>query len=152
MIHIEPKVLEQLSLDALRTFPEECCGFLLGFETVKNRFVKEIIVVENVAQGDKLRRFEISPPDYLKAEKYADEKGLTFLGIYHSHPNHPSIPSEHDRKAAQDFFSYLIISVYEGQIKDMQSWILNDKHQFEQEKIFYNKELTNFKIKDLWLQ
>lgn len=152
MIHIEPKIFEQLSQDALRTFPDECCGFLLGFETERNRFIKEIIVVDNAAGENKPRRFEISPTDYLKAERYADEKGLTLLGIYHSHPNHPSIPSEHDRKAAQHFFSYLIISVSEREINGMQSWILNKKNEFEEEELFQNKELTNFKIKNLWLQ
>jgi len=152
MINLESKVYEQLANEALLNYPNECCGFLLGFETSKNRFIKEIMMVENVAIENKKRRFEIKPLDYIKAEEYAMEKGLTLLGIYHSHPNHPSLPSEHDRKAAQPYFSYVIVSVTENEIKSIQSWILNDKSQFIEENVFQNKALTNFKIKDLWLK
>lgn len=152
MIHIEPKIINQLSDHALRKFPDECCGFLLGFETAKNRFVTEIIVLHNAKEGDKRRRFKIAPTDYLKAERYADENGLTLLGVYHSHPKHPSLPSEHDRRAAQPYFSYLILSVVKNEVKSIQSWVLNDEQQFEEEQVFENKQLNNFKIKDLWLQ
>jgi proteasome lid subunit RPN8/RPN11 len=57
------------------------------------------------------------------------------LGIYHSHPKHPAIPSETDRLAAQPFFSYVIISVIDKDTIDLRSWLLNDERQFEEEKI-----------------
>lgn len=152
MIHIEPEIVKQLSEHALQTFPYECSGFVLGFETTKNRFITKSLPVENVSESDKRRHFKISASDYLKAERYAQENGLTLLGIYHSHPKHPSVPSESDRRAAQPYFSYLILSVSEKQVKNIQSWILNDQQQFDEERIFQNKELNNFKIKDLWLQ
>ena len=121
--------------DALRTFPDECCGFLLGNEQSDGRLIEEIIVVNNAKEGDKRRRFEITPHDYLKAERLADEKNLALLGVYHSHPNHPSIPSEHDRVVAQPFFSYIIIAVRETELVSLQSWRLNDQFQFEEEKV-----------------
>jgi proteasome lid subunit RPN8/RPN11 len=55
------------------------------------------------------------------------------LGIYHSHPNHPAIPSEQDRIAAQPYFSYVIISVMNDHIDHIRSWRLNDSSQFEEE-------------------
>jgi proteasome lid subunit RPN8/RPN11 len=87
------------------------------------------------------RRFEIAPKDYLKGERYAAEQDVQFLGIYHSHPNHPAIPSEHDRVAAQPYFSYVIISVQEGVIDHTRSWVLNENFQFDEET--YNNLLTN---------
>jgi proteasome lid subunit RPN8/RPN11 len=54
------------------------------------------------------------------------------LGIYHSHPNHPAIPSEHDRVAAQPYFSYVIISAMQGNIDHIRSWRLNEASQFEE--------------------
>ncbi|HKH59617.1 MAG TPA: M67 family metallopeptidase, partial [Flavitalea sp.] len=93
------------------------------------------LVVNNAKEGDKRRRFEISAKDYLKGEQYALEKELQFLGVYHSHPNHPAIPSEHDRVAAQPYFSYIIISVLSNQTTHMRSWRLNDSFQFEEEEI-----------------
>ena len=108
MIHIDPKAMEIMIADAERTFPDECCGFFFGKEAGDNRFINAITVVDNSKEGDKRRRFEISPQDYLKAEIFADENGLTLLGVYHSHPNSPAIPSEHDRISAQPYFSYII--------------------------------------------
>jgi proteasome lid subunit RPN8/RPN11 len=60
---------------------------------------------------------------------------LALLGIYHSHPNHPAIPSEHDRVAAQPWFSYVIISVLERKIGPVRSWRLNEETQFEEETV-----------------
>lgn len=135
MLLLNKPIVAQLSEDALRTFPDECCGFLLGLEKHDYRAIEEIIVVNNAKEGDKRRRFEITAKDYLKAEQYAENKGLTLLGVYHSHPNHPSVPSEQDRVVAQPYFSYLIIAVREKKVVSIQSWKLNNEFQFEEETI-----------------
>jgi proteasome lid subunit RPN8/RPN11 len=135
MIVIEQKTLNEMHRDALQSFPDECCGFFFGKESNEERIITDVLIVNNSKEGDKRKRFEISPQDYLNAERFADEKGLQLLGVYHSHPNHPSIPSEHDRVAAQPYFSYIIISVKENEIADIRSWQLNDNFQFEEETI-----------------
>jgi proteasome lid subunit RPN8/RPN11 len=155
MIIIDSRVRQLLVDDALNTFPDECCGFLFGREeTDGTRLILDILVVDNSKEGDKTRRFVISPLDYLTAEQHALDHSWTLLGIYHSHPKHPAIPSEHDRIAAQPFFSYVIISVLEGGNQEhssypteqqspdaagytinLRSWLLNDDQQFEEEKI-----------------
>jgi proteasome lid subunit RPN8/RPN11 len=147
MIILEPPIRQLLIDDALNTFPDECCGFLFGREERDGtRLVIDILVVDNSKQGDKTRRFEISPLDYMTAEQHAIDHDWTLLGIYHSHPRHPAIPSEHDRIAAQPWFSYVIISVMEPEATDsshhpdkptihFRSWILNEDQQFEEEKI-----------------
>jgi proteasome lid subunit RPN8/RPN11 len=136
MISIDHKPNQSMIQDALSNFPDECCGFFYGNEDdLGNRRVTEILIVNNAKEGDKRRRFEISPKDYLKGEQYALENGLEFLGVYHSHPNHPAIPSEHDRVAAQPYFSYIIISVLNDRTTHMRSWRLNDNLQFEEEDI-----------------
>lgn len=134
MIRIEPIAKSKMVHDAIQTFPDECCGFFFGTEDSDgNRIVTEVMVVDNAKDGDKRRRFEISPKDYLQAEQLAEDLSLQLLGVYHSHPNHPAVPSEHDRVAAQPYFSYIIFSVYEKDIRDMRSWRLNDSFQFEEE-------------------
>jgi len=145
MIILEPRIRQLLTEDAINTFPDECCGFLFGREeTDGTRLVIDILVVDNSKAGDKTRRFEISPIDYMTAEQHALDHDWTLLGIYHSHPKHPAIPSEHDRIAAQPYFSYVIISVMDvGQpslrsVEDaitFRSWLLNEERQFEEEKI-----------------
>ena len=135
MVIIEPHIQTLMQEDALQAFPDECCGFLFGTEDSDDRIFKDILVVNNAKEGDKRRRFEISAKDYLKAERYASDRDLTLLGVYHSHPNHPAIPSEHDRVAAQPYFSYIIVSVYDREIKNCRSWRLSDDEQFEEEII-----------------
>ncbi|THU40957.1 M67 family metallopeptidase [Niastella caeni] len=141
MIVLEPQVQKIIIEDAVEAFPDECCGFVFGHEDNNGRrFITEARVVKNVKEGDRRRRFEIAPKDYLDAEKYAEEKQIELLGVYHSHPNHPAVPSEHDRAAAQPFFSYLIISVNDKVPGPIRSWRLNDDWQFEEE----NNHLITF--------
>lgn len=136
MITIESTAKQAMLADAVQAFPDECCGFLFGQEDDNgHRTITSIQVVNNAKEGDKRRRFVIAPLDYIKAEQFADESGSTLLGVYHSHPNHPAIPSEHDRVAAQPFFSYVIVSVLEGNIGPVRSWRLNDEAQFEEESV-----------------
>ena len=135
MIHIEDEALEGMFEEALHGFPFECCGFLLGIEENDNRSIKLIKRVTNISKEDQRRRFSISSTDYLQAENYADENNLSLLGIYHSHPNYPAVPSETDRLSAQPYFSYVIISILNKKISHVRSWKLNDQNQFDEELI-----------------
>lgn len=120
--------------DAESTYPHECCGFFYGTDDNK-RTVTEAIPVVNTKEENRERRFEISAIDYMKAEQYADENGLTLLGVYHSHPEHAAIPSEHDLRQALPYFSYIIVSVKKAKTAAVLSWKLNDQGRFEQETV-----------------
>ena len=135
MIQFHQGVLNGMYEDALQSFPFECCGFLFGIEEGDNRLIKSIQRVINISREDKRRRFSISALDYIQAEKHAEENDLILLGIYHSHPDHPAIPSETDRLSAQPYFSYVIISVVNNKISHKRSWRLNEINQFEEEHI-----------------
>lgn len=113
---------------AIELFPDECCGFLYGHETDEVRIIELAVPVVNAKDGDKKRRFEISPLDYMKAERYALENNISLLGVYHSHPQHPAIASEHDLKQAMPYFSYVILSVMDAKIADIRSWKLNEEN------------------------
>jgi len=134
MIVIKSGPLAEMKAHALTTFPDECCGFLYGTEQGDgSRMITKILEVNNSKTGDKKRRFEISGKDYMLGEKFALENDLLLLGIYHSHPKHPAIPSEHDRIAALPYFSYVILSVNPDNIDHIRSWQLNEVSQFEEE-------------------
>lgn len=135
MLIIHTKAKQEMLSDAITAFPDECCGFFFGEEANGDRVIRIARPVINAKEGDKRRRFAISPKDYLAAERFADEHKLQLLGVYHSHPNHPAIPSEHDRMAAQPWFSYIIISVMDGKAGHIRSWQLNEENQFEEESI-----------------
>ncbi len=135
MLQIAPVARQKMIAHAEETFPNECCGFMFGKEDKEHRIVTEIAMVNNNSEENKKRRFKILPKDYLHAEQYAEKQGLLLLGIYHSHPNHPPIPSEHDRVVAQPYFSYIILSVLDKEFFQIRSWRLNEQEQFEEEII-----------------
>ena len=142
MITVEQAAEKLMNEDAVNAFPDECCGFMFGREDVAgNRVVTQALPINNAAVENRKRRFVISPKDYMKGEQFAEENNVQLLGIYHSHPNHPAVPSEHDRVAAQPFFSYVIISVQNGIADHTRSWVLNDNFQFDEEE--YSNQLTN---------
>lgn len=135
MLKILPSAIETIRQQGETIFPFECCGFLFGNEK-EGRIIDLVLPVQNSKAGDQRRRFEISPLEYLRAEQFADANGKTLLGTYHSHPNHPAIASEHDLAVAMPFFSYVIVSVYEGVAVDLKSWKLKEEeHAFIEEKV-----------------
>ena len=81
------------------------------------------------------RRYWIDPKDILAAQKQGRSRNLQIIGIYHSHPDHPAQPSECDRLWAWPDYSYIIVSVLQGQATDVLSWVLDEEHQFQHETL-----------------
>ncbi|MEL6731267.1 MAG: M67 family metallopeptidase [Bacteroidota bacterium] len=133
-LEVSPGAWKVMKADAESRFPNECCGFFYGKDG-EIRTVSFATVVDNSKEGDQRRRFEISPLDYMRAEKKAIAEGLDLLGVYHSHPNHPAIPSIHDLKQAVPHFSYIILSVQKGTYDHVRSWRLTEEGQFAEETL-----------------
>jgi proteasome lid subunit RPN8/RPN11 len=118
-----------------RTYPEECCGVLLGSNGTVPR-VEAVRAIDNVRQDERQRRFLIDPRDYLAAEREARERGLEVLGFYHSHPDHPAEPSTYDRLHAWPNLHYVIVAVAAGEPGEMTSWLLaEDRATMRPERI-----------------
>ena len=132
-------VLQPAAGAAIRThgrtaFPHECCGALLGRDSV----VHEAFALPNSTEEGPRRRFLVRPDDYRAAEKRARETGLELLGFYHSHPDHPARPSQYDLDHAWPSFSYVIVSVMAGEDKVLTSWRLkDDRSEFAEENVTY---------------
>ncbi len=114
-------------------YPQEGAGFLLG----RPGEVLDILPLGNARENEaRHNRYLITAADYSRAEASAEERGLGLIGVFHSHPDHPSRPSEFDREWAQPFFSYVITSVKAGQAAGSRSWRLaEDRSQFIEEDI-----------------
>ena len=135
-------VFDTMKVQAEAAYPLECVGFLFGAENGNERHLMLARPVVNSMEGDQRRRFLVDPKDYLAAEKYSVTNNIGLLGIYHSHPDHPARPSEHDLKQAVPYFSYIILAIKEGELAQYTSWQLNDHGQFEEESIEINNENT----------
>ena len=123
------------SLEA--AFPNEGGGFLLGSTADETVHIADTIQVENVfEESEQYHRYAMTPQDWMRLEDEADERGLSLVGYYHSHPNAPAIPSTYDRDHALPNFVYIITSVQDGQAVDMRAWRLRtDRSQFDAEKL-----------------
>ncbi|NNC82336.1 MAG: M67 family metallopeptidase [Flavobacteriales bacterium] len=140
MIEIPKKYEERIVAHGEREYPYECVGFMYGLRENGTVRVREVLEIDNHATENKRRRFQVLPMDYLKAERYAEEHELELIGVYHSHPDHPARPSEHDRVQAMPVFSYVIVSIKEGKGADITSWRLDDTHEFQAEELQIENE------------
>ena len=89
-------------------------------------------------------RYEMDPLCQLKAQQEFAGGPLEIVGIYHSHPDHPSRASQTDTDAAHAGYSYVIVSVQKGTVASAQSWDLN-----EAEKKFYEEPLVMTMLKEI---
>ncbi len=87
------------------------------------RHICAVREVNNTTAEDPARRYHIDPLDFLAADQWAEKKSLDIHGFYHSHPDHPAIPSEHDRKLAWGGYLYLIVSIIKAGPKEMRAWV-----------------------------
>lgn len=133
MLVVPARLMELVHEHVENAYPEEGAGFLIG----KDGEVIEIVPLPNAREeGARQNRFLFTPEDYLKAELKADMLGLSLIGVFHSHPDCPNIPSEYDREWAQPFFSYVITRVDEGKTVNSRSWkLLEDRSSYEEEEI-----------------
>ncbi|MEO1375361.1 MAG: M67 family metallopeptidase [Cyanobacteria bacterium J06635_10] len=148
MIQLNFEHLQIIKSHAESTYPEECCGVILGDIDGDRKTVVEIIPTQNAwnseTAGDfpkdditysRKRRYTIAPQDMLQLQKSARERNLNIIGIFHSHPDYPAIPSEFDRNCAWQEYSYIIVSVQKGQAGDINSWVLDENSVFVPEVV-----------------
>jgi len=139
---ILPKsLIDQFNEHAEADYPYECCGFLLGdFKENQSECIYYLKTV-NTKEENRERRFLIDPIVYQQAEDAADREGKSIVGIVHSHPDHPDVPSEFDRNHAWPGFSYIVIAVEKGKVKSFRSWQLTeDRSKFIEEPIITKGE------------
>jgi proteasome lid subunit RPN8/RPN11 len=98
---------------ALAAYPEECCGLLLGEAAGVRERVAAVVPVEN-RYAEPLRGFELAPNAVACALAQERRGGQSVVGVYHSHPDGPSMPSRHDERDAWPGWSYLIVPVAAG--------------------------------------
>ena len=152
MIQISSLHFQQLSTHVEACYPEEGCGLLMGSKECDRKIVTEVIPTENVWTPDflpsinasepkkalnlsKHNRFAIDPRFILHVQKDIRDRNIDIIGIFHSHPDGLSKPSAFDRAIAWQDYSYLILSVHQAKVQDIGSWILDDKGEFQSEKI-----------------
>jgi proteasome lid subunit RPN8/RPN11 len=135
---ISRRHLEAVERHAAAAYPEECCGFLLGRAgaAAEGLRVERVLPARNEHPESRSSRFLIPPETVLAARREGRRAGLDVVGYYHSHPDHPAEPSEHDRADAWPHVSYLIVPVAGGEPGPPRSWRLREAGGgFEEEAV-----------------
>ena len=112
--------LRDIVIEAESAYPDECCGLLVGRSTDSEIIVTRIVPSPNLAVDDsggprRSDRFEVDPEVRLAVMRACEGTDQALVGHYHSHPDHPAQPSDHDLEMAlEPDLVWLIIAVENG--------------------------------------
>jgi proteasome lid subunit RPN8/RPN11 len=135
LVIIEKNALQFIFNHARSTYPEECCGFLLGADSGVRR-IDQVLPAQNSTNDSPKNRYNIAPKELMHADEEARKLRLDLIGIYHSHPNAPAQPSLVDLEHAWPWYIYLVLSVHNGEPRDLTAWSLNeDRSRFNREDL-----------------
>jgi proteasome lid subunit RPN8/RPN11 len=137
MLELSTEQKTEIAAHGERDYPYECCGLLLGrFENDGKKICAELFPISNAREeAAKRNRFLIRPEELLRGEHHAAAKGLEVVGFYHSHPDHPAVPSTYDLEHAWPVYSYVVVAIKAGRAEDLRSWEMQaDRTRFSEEE------------------
>ena len=139
-LHIAKSDYEQLRRHGEQTYPDECCGVLLG--QIQQNGIKSVasaVPCQNQRSDSPQNRYFIDPRELLHIQRDARQRELDIVGFYHSHPDHPARWSATDlAEAYWTGCSYIITSVMNGAATETNSFELQgdgDSKCFRDERI-----------------
>ena len=126
MLNIQYADYEALRAHGEETYPDECCGVLLGKSNgVEGNTVHQIVRAGNTRTDSAHNRYNIAPQELVKIQRQARGLGLDIVGFYHSHPDHPAQWSPTDFAEAHWIgCSYVITAVEKGKAAITNSFLL----------------------------
>lgn len=120
-LNIPLKSKEIMINQALSELPDECCGLLLG----KNGTVFRTIPMKNTDPSPDA--YFMDPVQQVTIFTGMEKRGEQLIGIYHSHPNGPSIPSAADLKTAfHPDAVYIIVSLEDPDSPELRAFMINN--------------------------
>jgi proteasome lid subunit RPN8/RPN11 len=117
VIEIPRKLLAEMIAHAQEEAPTEACGILAG----KNGRVLELHRARNVDCSPV--SYRLDREEQYRVFKDIEERGWELVGIYHSHPASPAVPSETDEKqAGYPEASYVLISLADPNVPQVRAF------------------------------
>lgn len=137
MIAFPEDLLRKVTAAAEAAYPRECCGLLIGRGGAGAGAPVLVTRVEesrNVAEGDTAHRFEVDPKLRLDLMRELRGGSDRIVGLFHSHPDHPTRPSERDLAMAwEPELIWVIVSVRRGRAVATSAHRINESaHRFEE--------------------
>jgi [CysO sulfur-carrier protein]-S-L-cysteine hydrolase len=108
MLHLPEAAYNQMVAHCLVGLPDEACGLLGG--DLERGVVTTCYPTKNLAHSAKL--YTVDPKDHLRADRDAESKGQSILGVFHSHTHTEAYPSPTDVAQAPDpEWHYVLVSL-----------------------------------------
>ena len=138
MIRVAGEPWREMVAHARATYPNECCGAMLGRVDGAEKEVLVAMRLENSSVGSQAARYELRPEDLLAADKEARRRGMDLVGIYHSHPDCDAYFSKTDLENSCPWYSFIVLSIQKGEFDHANSWLPNaEQTQAEKEELTY---------------
>ena len=139
-LHIPAALLNQVRHEGERAYPAECCGAIAGAVNGDKRAIRLYPLANR--RTDDPHRYLIEAEQLRSVEGDVRANNWEILGFYHSHPDHPAVPSEFDTSHAWPWYSYLIVAVAEGRAGSAASWVLDpDQPRMQRETLDVESEV-----------
>jgi proteasome lid subunit RPN8/RPN11 len=138
MIRVAGEPWREMVAHARATYPNECCGAMLGRVNGDAKEVLAAMKLENSSAGSQAARYELRPADLLAADKEARRLGMDMIGIYHSHPDCDAYFSKTDLENSCPWYSFIVLSIQKGEFHHANSWLPNaEQTKAEKEELVY---------------
>ncbi len=131
--------LNRIKAHARATFPEECCGLLIG--NVQREHANQQTIVQYIApclnqlRGDRTQGFEIDALRRYEIEMTAKEYGMNVVGTYHSHTRCGAFPSATDCDEMPSLQTMLIVFVNKGIVEEVRAFCKTINSEIFEEQI-----------------
>lgn len=135
-LKIPPKLVENIEAHARREYPKEACGFLVGGWSGGTAEVSRALAVPNSHFSNPHERYAVTHDVYHEAEQIAARHNMVIVGVYHTHPNHPAVPSRSDLLFAFPDWIYWISPVFKDRVEPARAFLRRlDVDKFEEVRV-----------------
>lgn len=128
-IELADRAFAAMTAHASETYPEECCGVILGGAGADE--VHQLVNIQNRLHAtdpetfprDARVAYTMDPKELETVLEQAERRGMSFKAVYHSHPDHDAYFSAEDKACAMPFgeptypdTAQIVISVMSGSV------------------------------------
>lgn len=108
MLSVPGRIVDEMVAHCLHGLPDEACGLLGGDLAIGQ--VQILYPTDNDAASAKV--YTIPPRAHLRADRDAEDRGMSIIGVFHSHTRTEAYPSPTDiRQAPDPSWHYVIVSL-----------------------------------------
>ncbi|MDF2939037.1 MAG: family peptidase [Paenibacillaceae bacterium] len=128
---------DSLAAACRQALPRECCGILTGQAGQGAIYVEGFQLLRNTAATPETA-FAFDPAQWVETVyRYARAAGTgpALVGLFHSHPQAPAVPSAADMESLWDTPVHLIISLQNNKTPDLRCYLPREGRSWEEQAI-----------------